>query len=205
MHLICIDTETTGLPTRKGGFDEYYHYSETSNYDSSRIIEIGYAIFNSHGRIIKKVNHLIKPVNIEIKNSHIHGITQKEAEDKGIKMYDALIELENDLKHVDTIVAHNLLFDYNIILSECHRLNLINLINKIESLNKSCTMRLGRKLIGKMPKLSVLYQFLFQKEIVQEHRALSDVLYCLECYIKMMELRNISDKKIEENIISVLE
>jgi len=206
MHLICIDTETIGLPTRKGGFDDYSHYSETSNYDSCRVIEIGYVIFNSHGRIMKKVNHLIKPVNIKIENSHIHGITQELAEKNGIKMYDALKELEEDLKYVDTIVAHNLLFDYNIILSECYRLNFNNLIYKIESLNKSCTMKLGRKVIGlgKYPKLSVLYEFLFQKEIVQEHRALSDVLFCLDCYIKMVELLNLDMngcRKIEEKNI----
>jgi DNA polymerase III epsilon subunit-like protein len=157
---------------------------------------------------MKKVNHLIKPINIKIENSHIHGITQELAEKNGIKMYEALKELEDDLKFVDTIVAHNLLFDYNIILSECYRLNFNNLINKIESLNKSCTMKLGRKVmgVGKYPKLSVLYEFLFQKEIVQEHRALSDVLFCLDCYIKMVEILNLDMngcRKIEEKNISL--
>jgi len=197
MHLICIDTETIGLPTRKGGFDDYYHYSETSKYDSCRIIEIGYVIFNSHGRILKKVNHVIKPINIKIENSNIHGITQEFAEENGIKMIDALKELEENIKYVDTIVAHNLLFDYNIILSECYRLNLHNIIGKFESMKKSCTMKLGRLVInnGKFPKLSILHHFLFGKEIVQEHRALSDVLFCFECYIKMIEILD-----LEKNI-----
>ena len=121
-------------------------------------------------------------------------------------MYDVLKQLEEDLNYVDTIVAHNLLFDYNIILSECYRLNMHTLINKLESLNKSCTMKLGRKVmgLGKYPKLSVLHEFLFQKKIVQEHRALSDVFFCLDCYIKMVEILNLEMnglRKIDEKNI----
>jgi hypothetical protein len=47
--------------------------------------------------------------------------------------------------------------------------------------------RIGKKYMksNKNPKLIVLYEFLFHKEIIQEHRALSDTKICSECYYKM--------------------
>jgi hypothetical protein len=38
---------------------------------------------------------------------------------------------------------------------------------------------------NKWPKLSVLYEELFNKEIIVEHRALADVKVCYECYCKL--------------------
>jgi len=194
MLICCIDTETTGIPKRKGGFDDYPHYSETSGYDSSRVIEIGYIICNSYGRILKKVSHLIKPINITINNSQIHGITQENAEKNGIKMYDALKELEADLLKCDNLIGHNILFDYNILLSEAFRLNMMGLIHYMESMNKSCTMKLGRKALtfSKIPRLSELYKALFNSEVNQEHRALSDVMICFDCYIKLIDMLNLN-------------
>jgi DNA polymerase-3 subunit alpha len=190
MFICCIDTETTGIPKKNGGFDEYPDYSETSSYDSSRVIEIGYIIINKYGRILKKVSHLIKPINIMIHNTHIHGITQEEALKNGIKMYDALKELEADLNKCDNLVGHNILFDYNILLSEAYRLNIMNLIHHMKSMKKSCTMKLGRKILklNKYPKLSELYKTIYNSDVVQNHRALSDVMICFDCYKILIDM-----------------
>ena len=207
MLICCIDTETTGIPKRTGGFDNYPHYSETSGYDSARVVEIGYIICNSYGRILKKVSHLIKPINIIINNSQIHGITQENAEKNGIKMYDALKELEADLLKCNNLIGHNILFDYNILLSEAYRLNMMGLINHMESINKSCTMKLGRKVLNlnKLPKLSELYKALFDSEINQEHRALSDVLICFDCYTKLIEIKKLDLSSSESSLEFSLE
>jgi DNA polymerase-3 subunit alpha len=208
MFICCIDTETTGIPSRKG-YDEYFHYSETSKYDSSRVIEIAYTISTSKGRVIKKVSHLIRPVGIKIENSNIHGITQEKAETEGIPMYDVLKELEEDIKNVSNLIGHNILFDCNVLLSEFHRLNFKDLILKFESVRKSCTMKLGRKLLGggKPPKLTELYHQLFNEKVELSHRALADVETCFRCYIKLVDILgyNLDGSKIinEEQAVFV--
>src|SRR5690348_2096127 len=56
---LFFDTETNGLPITKG-FDKYYSARETKYYDNSRLLEIGYIIYNNKNKKIKEVCHLIK-------------------------------------------------------------------------------------------------------------------------------------------------
>jgi DNA polymerase III epsilon subunit-like protein len=185
-NILIIDTETTGLPITIG-FDKYYSPKITKYYEKSRLIEIAYIICDEKKNKIKEVSNLIKPLDFEINNSQFHGITQKIANDSGIDLSDALNYLDEDLNNIDTIVAHNKNFDLNIILSECYRQNNIELADKILSKNTECTMKLGKEIMKqyKSPKMVELYKFLFKKEVLQEHRALSDVIICADCYFKM--------------------
>lgn len=183
---IFIDTETIGLPITKG-FDNYYSPRETKYYDSSRMIEIGYIIYNSNNEKIKEVCRIIKPDNFKITNSKFHGITNEKANTDGKKLEDILIELNNNLLSCDTIIAHNIGFDINIILAEAYRTKNTDLVKNIKEKNKECTMKIAQKLMNvyKSPKLIETYEYLFKKPIVQEHRALSDVIICADCYYKM--------------------
>jgi len=180
-NILFIDIETIGLPNRIS-FSEYYSPIEITHYDSSRIIEIGYIICNNT-EIIKKVDNLIKPNNFTINNTNIHGITHEQAENEGKSISDVLDILYNDLDLVETVISHNSLFDINIILSECHRIN-HKLFNKLNSKIIKCTMKLGKEFMKseKYPKLTELYKFIFNQEIIQEHRALSDSIICKDCY-----------------------
>lgn len=186
-NIMIIDVETTGFPTRKG-YDLYYDPKETENYDTSRVIEIAYAVCTYNGNIIKKYNELVFPDGFKIENSHIHGITQDQATDNGKPMKDVLAQLSQDLDEVGTIVSHNLKFDDNIIQSECHRLGLADIADKMDKKNKECTMQIGKGYMhsDKSPKLTELYRHLFNDDVVQEHRAMSDVFICLECYFEMI-------------------
>ena len=49
-------------------------------------------------------------------------------------------------------------------------------------------MEIGKKFmkLNKSPKLIELYKFLFNKEFIQEHRALSDCVACADCYFSMI-------------------
>ena len=96
--------------------------------------------------------------------------------------------MNEDLSNnVDTIISHNIGFDINILLSECYRLEHNELIDNIENRKKKCTMRLGKKYMNyhKSPKLIELYKHLFNKDIIQEHRALIDTEMCKDCYFGM--------------------
>lgn len=186
-NIVVIDVETTGFPARKG-YDQYFDPKEVDNYETSRVIEIAYAVCTFNGNIIKKYNSLVIPDGFKIENSHIHGITQEDAKENGKSIREVLLQLSDDLDGVITIVSHNINFDKNIIQSECHRLGLGEIADKIDKKNKECTMLIGKGYMrsDKSPKLTELYRHLFSNEIVQEHRAMSDVMICLECYFEMI-------------------
>ena len=187
-NILIFDLETIGFP-------RYKHAKpfQTYHYDNARIIEIGYVIINPSGETLKSVNHFVKydkVVNIE--NSFIHGITNDMVMEHGVMIDDVLDELTNDLTNVDTIVAHNIEFDYNVLLSEVYRKynHFKPLLGLLYSKDLHCTMQIGKKYMpsGKYPKLVELHQLLFDKVWVQTHRALDDVNACAKCYIEMMKL-----------------
>jgi len=181
-----IDTETTGLPITIG-FDNYHHPSNTDKYNTSRILEIGYMIYEND-KLIKEYDSLILPDNFEVANTHIHGITQKDAESKGKSIVEVFSDMLKDLEGVEYIIAHNVLFDINVILAECYRYKFEKLIKKIENTQTKCTQKIGKKKMNlyKYPKLIELYKFLFSTELKQDHRALSDTKACADCYFKMV-------------------
>jgi len=205
-YKIIVDIETTGLPIRING--KTGNPSELKYYDSSRMVELAYYIIDKNNTIIKQLENLIKPDNFIISEevTKIHGISHNKALTEGKPINLVLETLEKDLitYNVDIFISHNVEFDKNIILSEAYRINNNNLINKLLLMPNFCTMK-DNKIFNKWVKLSVLYKELFNKEIVIEHRALSDVKVCYECYneicnrekLKYMELRN--NKKIRKN------
>lgn len=181
-----LDTETTGFPKTKS-FDNYFDPSLTINYNNSRVIEIGYIVYTSNQKELFRRNFLIKPDNFVVTNTHIHGITDEMLKKDGISIIDALEIVECDLLDVSTMVAHNLNFDYNILLSECYRYNKLSLIDKFKSLNKECTMKMGQKVLKqkKFPNLQKLYLHFNKTNNIKPHRALSDSIMCANCYFNM--------------------
>jgi DNA polymerase III epsilon subunit-like protein len=186
MSYLVLDTETTGIPITKG-FNKYYAPSEIKYYNCSRLIELAYIIYDKDDNIIKEFSSLVKPDNFQITNSHIHGISQEDALTNGKLLIDVMNEFNTDLDSVDILVAHNMLFDNNILLSESYRMNNLELVNKINSKRKDCTMLIGQQVMRlyKFPKLVELYRFLYNKPVTQIHRALSDVIICADCYKKI--------------------
>lgn len=186
MSICFIDTETSGLPIQKG-FNTYHHPSLINNYSNSRLVEIAYIICDESGNIIKKKNYLVKPSGFTILNTNIHGIENDIALKEGEKIEDVIYNLENDICGVDTIVAHNIMFDLHIIISECYRLENKKIIKKIDDMNRVCTMNIGKSHMGvkKSPKLIELYKYLFGEEFQQKHRAMSDTEACMKCYFEM--------------------
>lgn len=182
-NIMVLDTETTGLPKTKG-FGRYYLPSDLDKYESSRLVELGYIIYDKRGNYIKKYQQIVKPDKFKIKNSKFHGISNKKANSKGISCKNVLNNLYEDIKSVNLIVAHNIKFDLNIILSECYRYQMNELIGKLESINTCCTAEESYLRYGRYMKLTHLYETLFDKEIDQKHRALSDARYCAKCYFK---------------------
>lgn len=186
--ILVFDTETTGFPTYKNAFPFY-----TKMYENARMIEIAYVLIDhTNHHIVKEASYLIKDDDREsIPNSHIHGITNEMTQEQGVTILEFFDEFYQDLKLVDTIVAHNIDFDMRILLSELYRQypKRRNLIGLLYCKRLECTMHMGAKCmdVTKYPKLVELFKFLFSESWEQNHRALDDVMACAKCYLKMID------------------
>jgi len=190
MLLLFLDTETTGLPDKRG-WDDYYDPSELEHYERSRMIEFACIIYDTEKKeIVKEYSTMIKPDGYLIENSHIHGITHEEASDKGVCIQELFMNLLSCFHeyNIQKIIGHNILFDIHIIRSELFRYNETELLDIFNTIDLSCTMKMGQKRMNqwKSPRLTELYAFLFKSEIEQDHRALSDTKYCFACYLEMI-------------------
>jgi len=195
--LLFFDTETTGLCITPKGFNRYHPYNQLEYYNPSRLVSICYKIYRPDGTEVKTVYKLIKPYGFTISNEKFHGITTKEASEKGITVEELSEMLNNDLDEVKTIVAHNIGFDTNILCSELHRINKEDLIKKILLLRQECTVKMGTPICKlkcrnpkffKPPRLIELYKHYFGEDATfKQHNAEADVLACVKCYFKMVE------------------
>jgi DNA polymerase-3 subunit epsilon len=197
MRLLFIDLETTGLPITKG-FDNYYPYNELSYYDTSRIVQIAALVYEKVDDdfvLIREHNYIIKPEGFEIKNSNIHGIENDTASFAGISVNDAIKNMEDDLKNSDLFIAHNVLFDRTILLSELSRHSLEAEIKYVENIPIFCTasntknilkLPCKRKSVYKTPKLIELYNHLFGVVPQGMHDALQDIRCTAECFFELI-------------------
>jgi DNA polymerase-3 subunit alpha len=187
-NIIVFDTETTGLPVTIS-FGKYFPPSELIYYNNSRIIDIAYIVYRPDGKLVKKVEYLIKPNGFIIENSHIHGISHNTALTSGVDINVALNSLYSDLLTANKIVAHNLIFDINVIMSEAYRASHFDLYKLISKIERVCTMKLAKiKLIlPKYPKLTDLYTILFKEKWAQPHRAMADTEICAKCFFRLMD------------------
>ena len=164
---MIFDIETSGLPKRMG-YNRYFSPKKVEYYNESRIIEIAYIICNTDGTIIKQVSSLIKPDNFMINNSFIHGLTNEICDKDGIIIDNIFKQLYEDIirNKVSIIVSHNILFDLNILLSECYRYGNNKLYDLLCNKNKKCTMDIGQKYIG-MYKLYGSFYFVQLSDFVR--------------------------------------
>jgi DNA polymerase III epsilon subunit-like protein len=193
---LVFDTETSGIPKRVNY--NFPNPENTSEYDGSRIIEIAYIIVNQDFEYIKSYQTLIKP-DFPILNSDIHKITNEMAHSEGKDIKEVLQHIEQDFKKVDFIIAHNIDFDYNILLAECYRYDSKDFIKSLKNKERFCTMnyfRWNKKFNAlKYPKLSEMYKYLFNSSFEGQHRALNDCIACLMCFEKMVKDEEDEEKK----------
>ncbi len=195
--LLFFDCETTGLCITPKGFNRYHPYNQLEYYNPSRLVSICYKIYKPDETEVKSVYKLIKPYGYTISNEKFHGITNKEASERGITVEELSEILADDLKEVKTIVAHNIGFDINILCSELHRIHKEDLITKILLIRQECTIKMGTPICKlksrhpkfcKPPKLIELYKHFFGEDATfKQHDAEEDVLACAKCYFAMIK------------------
>jgi DNA polymerase III epsilon subunit-like protein len=184
---IILDTETSGLP--KGcGYNRYPDYQNLDAYDTARIVSISWIVVKGHD-VVQQSYYVVKPDGFVIgdESIKIHGITNEYAQEHGLPIRQILKELLDWVDCCTGIVAHNINFDKNVILSEMHRYGYSNEIVKMKDKHFICTMKKGKEFMDyhKNPRLEELYMHLYNEPIVNAHNAEADTYYCYKCFIKM--------------------
>jgi DNA polymerase III epsilon subunit-like protein len=191
-NYLIFDTETSGLPECIG-FDNYHDPKQTRYYDSSRIVQIAWEVYNSRHELVVSKNFIIKPLGFVIPASAYHKVTQASAEVYGVSFTTALAEFMPDVAASGIIIAHNISFDLNVLLSEVYRVNDTVAALALMRKRRLCTMKATKKWAQipssnngyrsyKYPKLIELFQKC-TNELVMDgaHDALWDVKNTGKC------------------------
>jgi DNA polymerase III epsilon subunit-like protein len=200
MYLI-FDIETTGLPITKH-FNVFYTYTDNSKYDSSRIVQIAWKIIGKCPKYkdITFKNYIIKRDDFNIRNKEFHGISNEISDKDGIPFKEVIKIFMNDLLNCETIVAHNIIFDYNVLLNHLYRYKLFDEIETLKTKKQYCTM-LNSINILKIPlrnnskqfkstSLKEVYFHYFKKDIENAHNAYYDVEACSQCLLMLLQEKN---------------
>ena len=176
---LVFDIETTGLPDRRG-WNDYYPPTDLPHYDSSRLVSMSYAVLGNDCNVIQTGSHIIKRINFSIQNSDFHGITNELSDESGITIQQLASEVEKVIRdnNITTIIAHNVLFDFNVMASEFYRNGCKTTYDMLHNLSKYCTcdndeikrmvglkVKVGRRYMLKSPKLDELYNFRHKRNL----------------------------------------
>lgn len=187
-RVLIFDLETTGLPKTKG-FDKFYKYDCNDAYDSSRIIQLSYSMYNLGVTLETDLvihNYYRYPTDeIMISDSsyRVHHITREHLVNYGIPFVNIINDGFIDaLNQCDYIISHNIKFDFNVLLNELYRIN-YNIPKEWDN-KLVCTCKLTD-----FTKLCTLYQIMVGKEDLNFHDASSDVLalYRILCSLSTTE------------------
>lgn len=188
MYLI-FDTETTGLPKNFSA-----PVSDSDNWP--RMVQIAWQLHDENGNVIENQDYVIKPEGYDIpfNASRIHGISTKMAHAEGRDLSEVLVEFQQVLQKAKVVAGHNIDFDYKIVGAEFFRKQITDTLAEIPSAD---TMELGTefcKLGGgkngryKSPKLSELYEKLFNTNFDEAHNAAADVNATAQIFFEMMRI-----------------
>ena len=195
---LIFDTETNGLPICKR-YSEFPCYTDLSKYESARLVQISYIITNNSFNNLEESDDIIKADGFKIENTQFHGITDAISYNKGIPFVEFAEKFNNTLDFVDTIIAHNLNFDINVLRAELYRYNLLDIIIKLDSKKMICTMQYTKYIVCskfksgtgiKDPSLKELYQYFVKKEITNQHNSKYDT-FNLWTIVKIMYDKNL--------------
>lgn len=182
-----FDTETSGLPSKRNA-----KYTDHDAYSSCRVVSIAWTILNAEFVVESEVYFVIKPKGFVIPDEAIaiHGITNEVAIATGYEFEAIAHVLEADLKRCNTLVAHNLFFDFGVVLHELHLIGRSDLVDAFFNMARCCTMFMGKQhlKVSKFPKLAELYSALFNGASFENaHNALGDTKACADCFCVMKQ------------------
>ncbi len=198
MYLI-YDTETTGLPKR-------WNAPLTDSDNWPRCIQIAWQLHDADGKLLEHQDYLVQPegFNIPYDAEKIHGISTELAQQKGIPLKEVIKKFSEALSKTKFIVGQNLGFDNNIMGAEYHRMGIENPLPNFlvldtctETTAQLCQLPGGRGGRFKLPTLTELHQFLFNKPFNEAHNATADVEATTRCFLELVRRQIFTVKELD--------
>jgi DNA polymerase-3 subunit alpha len=198
MYLI-FDTETTGLPKRWDA-----PITDTDNWP--RCIQIAWQLHDAMGNCIEHQDYLIKPegFNIPYDAEKIHGISTELAQEQGVSLSEVLEKFNSALSKTKFVVGQNVKFDLNIMGAEFVREDLDNQLQELPVLDTCtehtaslCQIPGGRYGKFKLPTLTELHQFLFNKPFGEAHNATADVEATTRCFFELIRKQQYTQEQLD--------
>lgn len=193
-YKIILDTETNGIP-KKTDHKSNYDYKNLEDFREARLLSISYIVIDANNDIKEKKTIYVNPQFELLKGAQkIHGLTKEFLNERGCDIEYIINDLTNLFSkyNINEIIAHNIEFDINIILSEIYRHNeysdLLSIL--LYNVDYYCTMKKFFEKINyyKWPKLGEAYKYFYNEEIINAHDSEYDTLHCYKVYVKLIEL-----------------
>lgn len=190
--VLILDTETTGLPRNMNA-----PHTDTDNWP--HMLSVAWEVYTNEGKLHSKEAFIVAPRPGVVNSPEalaVNKITPEVQKVEGVGIERVMKRLESAFFYTDLIVAHNVVFDKNIIGAEFARIGVGMWVRKwfctkenvgnLLQLPPTPAQREYRPEIEyKQPSLNELYQFLFGKPVPgreQSHGARQDAAACAECY-----------------------
>lgn len=199
MKAIFIDTETNGVPKNYKA-----PYTDTANWPEP--IQVAYTVATISPRI--KPHHStvvvlnrpdIEPHLWSADAFSVHGISYEDSLISPVGREEFYQRFISDLMKCDLVIAHNIDFDWPVILADLTRMGC-----DIPNMRTLCTMKepavirfcnLPGPYGPKWPKLEELYERLFGKPMSEKfraHDAMEDVKATVNCFAGLINKKIIS-------------
>lgn len=195
---LFFDTETTGIPPKNSVPENY------EKYEKCRIVSIAW-VLRDKKTIYSQKYSVVDPgiPDKEIGAEFIHGINREIIDKFGTPVEEVIHDFISDVKKADIIIAHNITFDKNVILSELYRMGSPIEADVFKNHKNLCTMLSTVNLVKKLnkwgknkwPRLEELYVFLFGKNFENAHHALGDIDALSRCYYELKDKHDHSNLK----------
>jgi DNA polymerase III alpha subunit (gram-positive type) len=198
MNYLLFDCETTGKPK-----DYRASYEDIDNWP--RVTQLAWMLCNDDAEIISQYQSLIKPDGWEIPKEKFfidNNMSTERCEAEGVLISDALDKLMEAKLQAEFLVAHNLVFDNNVVWSEFLRAGIqprtdMTNICTMESSTKYCAIPSPYNKGFKWPRLIELHIKLFGKEFEGAHDAMDDVIALKNCFFELINIGVIKINTIE--------
>lgn len=186
---IVFDTETTGLPK-----DWNAPITLVDNWP--RMVQIAWQIHDELGNLLEHVDYLVRPDGYDIPYDaeRVHGISTALAEKEGLPLNEVLTHFMADLEKAQFAVGQNLNFDVMVVGAELIRASMDHQVLTNKPVLDTCTedtaslLKLpgGRGGRFKLPNLTELHSYLFQKPFAEAHNATADVEATARCFFELI-------------------
>ncbi len=207
-NYLFVDVETTGLPERSWeDGDEDPKWTNFKAFEKCRMVQISMIICTQNFKNRKQKSYIIKPDGFSIPQESVkfHGITTNRANEEGVPISVAMTRFRKYISKCSTFFAHRVTFDFNVIMSELHKIRDSETKAILQSKRLYCTVintcdivqLPGRYGDFNYPSLSDLFYYVFGKSIKHAHDARYDTynLYmCIKRLCRTGELNNLGTK-----------